>query len=272
MPIPVLCPDCSSRLNAPDAAAGKNVKCPKCGTLMTIPAPQPADGGEVVEADLAPEPVGPKKPAPASRKPAPVKADVTEDDDDDRPRKKARDKKGKKSGVPPAVLIGGVVACVLLLGGAAFAVYWFALRDRGGETPNANTADAKGGPGGRKATIATNWKEFSSRIDGFKVSFPWGNPTQGPFITDYQHPLFTESKSFSAQRWERNEVTYAFTIVTARFRKAKSAADRDEAANFLFQKVALPPGAKATGDPKPVTWAGRPATEVTYEAEPSAEG
>lgn len=38
MPIPVVCASCQTRLNAPDAAAGKKVKCPKCQAVMAVPA------------------------------------------------------------------------------------------------------------------------------------------------------------------------------------------------------------------------------------------
>ena len=40
MPIPLVCDACHVKLNAPDAAAGKRVKCPKCGKLLEIPNPQ----------------------------------------------------------------------------------------------------------------------------------------------------------------------------------------------------------------------------------------
>src|SRR5690348_12390262 len=38
MPISVKCPACGSKLNAPDALAGKKVKCPKCGSGLAVPA------------------------------------------------------------------------------------------------------------------------------------------------------------------------------------------------------------------------------------------
>lgn len=91
MPIAVVCSGCSAKLNAPDAAAGKRVKCPKpgCGTVITVPAPAPATGFEVVDE----EPPAPKKPAPAQapapKKPA-VAADEDEDDADDVPKKPAK--------------------------------------------------------------------------------------------------------------------------------------------------------------------------------------
>jgi hypothetical protein len=81
MPIAVVCSNCSARLNAPDGAAGKKVKCPKCQSPIVVPDIQPMQF-EVVE----------DEPAPARRpagKPTRVKAAV-EDDDDDRPRRKRR--------------------------------------------------------------------------------------------------------------------------------------------------------------------------------------
>ncbi len=105
-------------MRAPDAAAGKKVKCPKCGAMIAVPAEEAAAGFEVVEDEPAPPTTKPafgsevSKPLPPT--PAPAKAgekpkravtsvaddeDVkprtkakagAEDDEDDRPRKKAR--------------------------------------------------------------------------------------------------------------------------------------------------------------------------------------
>lgn len=79
MPIPVVCPKCQTKLNAPDAAAGKKVKCPKCADVLAVPAaataPEPLD--------LPPEPPAPpaasgnpfdfaaSPPPPPAAKPAP---------------------------------------------------------------------------------------------------------------------------------------------------------------------------------------------------------
>lgn len=40
MPITVACPSCRKALKAPDNAAGRKVKCPGCGSVLIIPAPQ----------------------------------------------------------------------------------------------------------------------------------------------------------------------------------------------------------------------------------------
>jgi predicted RNA-binding Zn-ribbon protein involved in translation (DUF1610 family) len=79
MAIQVSCASCGSSFNAPDSAAGKQAKCPKCGGPIKIPIAAPAE--EVLEAELAPstpysdddfavEPP-PQRPEDADRKPCP---------------------------------------------------------------------------------------------------------------------------------------------------------------------------------------------------------
>ena len=36
MPITITCPDCESRIRAPDSVEGRPVTCPKCGTAQTL--------------------------------------------------------------------------------------------------------------------------------------------------------------------------------------------------------------------------------------------
>ena len=50
MPVVVACPKCSTKLSAPDSAAGKQVRCPKCGTSAAVPALIPAEEVGVVDA------------------------------------------------------------------------------------------------------------------------------------------------------------------------------------------------------------------------------
>jgi predicted RNA-binding Zn-ribbon protein involved in translation (DUF1610 family) len=49
MPIPVTCPSCQRAFQAPDGAAGKRAKCPKCGGIINIPAPVVQE--EILEAE-----------------------------------------------------------------------------------------------------------------------------------------------------------------------------------------------------------------------------
>ena len=54
MPIQVTCPSCRSMFNAPDNAAGKRAKCPKCGGAIDIPTSAAEE--EVYDAEVADEP------------------------------------------------------------------------------------------------------------------------------------------------------------------------------------------------------------------------
>ena len=118
MPIAIVCPGCSAKLNAPDAA-GKKIKCPKCQAVLTVPAatgetgvtkaPKPAsrrdkDDEEAVTAK-------PRKAAP-----------VDDDEDDDRPRSRRRRDDGeeeedrrpaKSSGKAMASLVLGIFSFCL---------------------------------------------------------------------------------------------------------------------------------------------------------------
>jgi predicted Zn finger-like uncharacterized protein len=62
MPITVECPSCATRLKVADQHAGRRVKCPKCGTVMSVPA---LGGGPRPAAAATPRPARPaRQPAP----------------------------------------------------------------------------------------------------------------------------------------------------------------------------------------------------------------
>jgi uncharacterized protein YxjI len=79
MPIRIICPSCASRLNAPEAFAGRKIKCPTCQTVVSVPkaeepASAPADAVVVEELEeldaLEPPPPrsrGEEKKAPRAR-------------------------------------------------------------------------------------------------------------------------------------------------------------------------------------------------------------
>ena len=136
MSIAVVCSNCSARLNAPDGAAGKKVKCPKCQTAIVVPEAV-SSPFEVVEEELPPT----KLPA---AKPKKVQAVVEEEDEEDRPRKKKRRKgRDEEGGVSTTRnIVMGVVLIILV----AVAAYIFYQRSKEKE------GDAKASP---KATPGT---------------------------------------------------------------------------------------------------------------------
>ena len=167
MAIVVQCPGCPTRLSAPEGAAGKQLKCPKCGALATVPE-------QVVES----KPVAPPKPKPKVTA-APVDDDEDDrprkrrdddDDDDDRPRKKRRDdddddydhdrKRGKRRSARNSGGGGGKMAVMIVVGlvaliGVGVAIYMLA---------------GKGGFA-RKAP-PPGWKEVNNADAGVKGFFP----------------------------------------------------------------------------------------------------
>ncbi len=187
MPIPVVCAECKSRLNAPDAAAGKTLRCPKCKMALVVPAAAAAPEFEVVDEEPAPakkpaaappakktivveddddpdeRPKAKKRPRdddeddrPRARKRPRDDDDEEEEDDEERPLKKKKAKKTAAAGMSPAV-IAAIVGGVLVAGGGAFAAYWFGIREKpvesvknNNETPPANGAPPKSAPGGRR--------------------------------------------------------------------------------------------------------------------------
>lgn len=63
MPLTVPCTGCPTKLSAPESAAGKQIRCPKCKAVVTVPALVAAEEVPVVEAKVAPPPA----PAPAPK-------------------------------------------------------------------------------------------------------------------------------------------------------------------------------------------------------------
>lgn len=95
MPISIVCPSCSAKLNASDAAAGKKIKCPRpgCGQIVEVPEAIPSQF-EVVE-EAAPPKAAPKKVVKVTvedvQPPKKKSREEDEDDEDDRPRSRRRD-------------------------------------------------------------------------------------------------------------------------------------------------------------------------------------
>jgi hypothetical protein len=89
MPIRIVCASCSATLSAPDTAAGKMIRCPKCGASVSLP-----------KLKASPPP-------------------TALDDEDERPRKKAKKKEKKGAGSLVWVLaaVGAVLVIVLGVGG-----------------------------------------------------------------------------------------------------------------------------------------------------------
>src|SRR5688572_10391194 len=64
----IQCPHCSAKLNVPEAALGKNARCPKCQQKFLVQAPPPPD--ELDAFGISPAPLD--EPDPFGASPAPL--------------------------------------------------------------------------------------------------------------------------------------------------------------------------------------------------------
>ena len=176
MPIVVTCPKCPTKLSAPDSAAGKAVRCPKCGAAAPVPLYIPSEEVPVIEATVAPPKPKPKavvadagdddddRPRKKSRRdeedadddPPRKKKKKRYDDDDDPPRRKQRNAGGGGNGGMIAVV---VIVGLLVLGGVGVGIYFLT---------------GKGSVFAKKVPLPAGWEQQNYPQDGFSVSLPAG--------------------------------------------------------------------------------------------------
>lgn len=65
MPIPVKCVKCGAMMNAPDAAVGRKVRCPKCGTVMALSTSERQPAPVEAAQPMQPPPAAPAQAPPA---------------------------------------------------------------------------------------------------------------------------------------------------------------------------------------------------------------
>ena len=142
MPIPVVCASCQTKLVAPDAAAGKRVKCKICQAAIVVPTPVVEEASDFAFGD----PVNPVKAQPKTVKldddrPRKKSKVVVDDEDEiDPPRKRTKRKQVAKANPLKFVLLGLVG---LMAVGVVGAVAWYAT-SRGttnGTSPSKDALD-----------------------------------------------------------------------------------------------------------------------------------
>lgn len=159
MPIPVQCPDCSARLSAPDSAAGKRVKCPKCASPIAVPAPafEVVDEPAEERAPKSRKPVVRAEPDGGDDRPRARKRREVEEDGDDRPRAK-RGRAGAGGKKRPVFALVAAAALVLVAGvGAAV---WL-LRPKAPDAAPGGGGDTAAPPG---TAPAENLKALTPRL------------------------------------------------------------------------------------------------------------
>ena len=192
MPLVVLCTACPAKLSAPESAVGKQIRCPKCGAVVDVPALVAAEEVPVEDA----------KPAPVRPKPV-VDDDEEEDTEETRPRKRRdrdaedepppRRRKRRRAakrgsggeGVFLAVVVGLVLVGVVATG--AILIVRKGTSVAGGTGTDSPSGDPAHGPSGfgtpfgrenslppadPPSPVPAGWQPYSNSEAGFKAYFP----------------------------------------------------------------------------------------------------
>ena len=199
MPIPVICGSCGTKLVAPDAAAGKKVKCRNCQAIIPVPEPvaeefefvedapvvavRPAvpvkpkvKPAVVVEEDEGEFDAAPKKkakaaivveddeddevPAPKKKsKPKLVRDDDDDSDEDDAP--KLKNKKGKKPAKKKTnpLMLVGIGAVALIAVGFLGTMIWYVAFRDKTTTASGTSINAAPGGNAQKDPLA-GWTKY----------------------------------------------------------------------------------------------------------------
>jgi hypothetical protein len=278
MPIVVTCPKCPTKLSAPDSAAGKQVRCPKCGAAAPVPALIPAEEVPVVEGNLTPPKPKPKpvvaevdedeRPRKKARDEdeAPRKRARRDDDDDeeerprkkkrrhaaddddydfDQPRRKRRPNKSGGGGAMLAVIVGGGL---LLLVGLGVGIYFLA---------------GKSSPFASKAPVPKGWEAYSNADAGVKMYVPKKpseatTPVNGIGLGGggrFGGPNLSDAEMLSIIRSGVTGDPVHVEVFVIRFRNSVPSSVRD--------KIFSNPDTPAGSENRTVRWLGRDAIEQT---------
>lgn len=265
MPILVTCPKCATKLNAPDSAAGKAVRCPKsgCGTVVPVAALVPAEEAPVVDGKVVAKPRKRVEAVPVEDEDEqPRKQPSREDDENDRPRRRSRrdddDERprgrrrrddeddyddrprrrrrggGGGGGGKAVGIVAAILAGVAVLGGLGYGIYRLA------------------GGGGSNTPPPPGWKQHTYEFDGFRAYFPKQPDVLG---ADRENaPDRSGSTIYSCGMFEP-DAEHRVGVVVIRLAADTTAADRERMMGEFRRQY--------RGSMGSVKWLGHTADEMT---------
>jgi hypothetical protein len=226
MPIRVECPDCSATLAAPETAAGKTVRCPKCGARMVLPA---ADEPE-------PEPER-EDDAPSTRR-APIEDDREDDDEaEERPKKSRKASKRKKKAKATfwAWVGAGVVILIAVAVPVARAVRFHLLMDGIEERERQKEERAQNAKSRPGQQVTTDWTKFEVPLSEFVVEFPPGCPSAQPMWQEERAPGETEY----TRTWRQPVGERLYTVCVRQHRLTAGQSEPEEVSLWARNKTGL---------------------------------
>lgn len=167
MPISVVCPPCARKLRAPDKAAGRRTKCPKCGTTVVIPITG-EEFSEPIDADARPQSINSVEPSALRSKSPPAPTPPTAETISTFLPSRKPNKNGSRAGLWIAMAVGIFVFFAVTIGVALWATGFFVS----GRTPKltekqkAAAADAIKALGRIEAAVevGVNFQQYSQLL------------------------------------------------------------------------------------------------------------
>lgn len=207
MPISVVCPECSARMNAPDELLGKKVKCPKCQSPIMVTPPE----YDVIEDDR-PAPVRPAKSSKGRSRPE------RDYDHDDRPRRN----KPKPESSKGLILAVGAVLGLILLAGFGVLIWLMTRESPPAPAPVAIQQEPAPAPAPEVEKRQINWVRFDQQGVPFTVDFPEGPPRlQANVAEGASEQLKPLLQGFGLtpqlRSWRREDDGRIYSVITVEF-------------------------------------------------------
>ncbi len=213
MPIPVVCSSCGAKLNAPDAATGKKVKCRNCQAVIAVPVPTVAEEGSDFEFVEPAKPTA-AVPVEAEGKRSTVVDDDEEDDeaprkykktarrgvededeedeplrkskkkaivedDDDRPKRRMAQKSAQKQKLNPVILLLGGIGALFAVCFLGIAIWYFAVREKSGTAgPAINPIAFTGQSPSVGVTVPAGWTKIDRKALTVYMQDSLGTPQE----------------------------------------------------------------------------------------------
>jgi hypothetical protein len=140
----------------------------------------------------------------------------------------------------------------------------------GGNNPGSGPDSNKSEPNSAPArAITSGGKVFTSTSYGFTAFFPWGAPSEAPFLIGNILPGLDDSAYFSTRLREGDKQSSRFGIFAIRYKPRSSAEEREEVFRAAMGEVYIPKEMKKS-KPQDVIWSKQKAKEFSAEVSESS--
>lgn len=139
----------------------------------------------------------------------------------------------------------------------------------GCQTKNSTPVESQKDSQTPSKTTVTNvktWRAFTSEKYAFRVEFPFGDPTERPFVKAMPSGV-GEIGVFSAEVWTvESKVREQWTVIAIPFTAKANFRTRLEVIDGVLATLPIVKDGNAKAEKTPITWAGQGAEETVYRS------